>query len=180
MKRILEALKKKNRTILEMDLGILAIGLLLQISCLAFAERKLAWAVSLLIGTALALAAVRHIYRFLDTALDLDAGNAGKMIYKGYLIRYFLLVAVLLLVTATKYLNPLLVLLSYFSLKFAAYLQPLTHRLCNKLFHESDPVPQPMEDDAWEEANRQDPVEGTQSPHRGRTSAEVVETVRDR
>jgi len=30
------------------------------------------------------------------------------------------------------------------SVKVAAYLQPFTHKLCNKVFHEVDPIPEPM------------------------------------
>ncbi|MBP5282899.1 MAG: hypothetical protein J6Z22_10425, partial [Lachnospiraceae bacterium] len=36
--------------------------------------------------------------------------------------------------------NPLFIFLGYMTLKFTAYLQPMTHKLCNKVFHETDPV----------------------------------------
>jgi hypothetical protein len=38
-------------------------------------------------------------------------------------------------------------------MKVAAYVQPFTHKLCNKMFHETDPIPQamPEEDDEDEE-----------------------------
>ena len=49
--------------------------------------------------------------------------------------------------------NPITVLAGVFALKLAAYMQPFTHKLCNKLFHETDPIPQamPEEDDEDEE-----------------------------
>lgn len=145
--KTIEILRKKNRTVLELNLGILALGLLLQVLFLMFADRKLFCCLSLFLGMALALAAVRHMYRTLDAALDLSGEDAQKMIYRGYLTRYLLLAAVLLLVAVTGILNPLLVFLAYMSLKGAAYLQPLTHKLCNTFFHESDPVPEPLAED---------------------------------
>lgn len=146
MKRILEALKKKNRTILEMDIGILGLGLILQLISLAFPGGRLAHGFSLLAGTVLALSAVQHMYRTLDRALEMDEGSAQKAVYRGYLIRYVTLAAVALFMAATKILNPLLFFLAYMSLKGTVYLQPFTHRMCNKLFHETDPDPEPMEE----------------------------------
>ena len=146
MKRILEALKKKNRTVLEMDMGILGLGLILQMVSLAFPGGRMVRALSLLAGTVLALSAVQHMYRTLDRALELDEGSAQKAVYRGYLIRNVTLAAVALFMAATKILNPLLFFLSYMSLKGTVYLQPFTHRICNKLFRETDPDPEPVEE----------------------------------
>jgi len=44
----------------------------------------------------------------------------------------------------TGALDVLIVFLGYMSLKVTAYLQPITHKLYNLLFHETDPVPEPM------------------------------------
>ena len=56
----------------------------------------------------------------------------------------------------TNVMNPLVVFLGYMSLKGTAYLQPFTHKLCNKIFHETDPVPEalPEEDGAESEERR--------------------------
>ena len=38
------------------------------------------------------------------------------------------------------------------SLKVTAYIQPFTHKLCNMLFHETDPVPEALpEEDVSQE-----------------------------
>mgnify|MGYP003414718552 CR=1 FL=1 len=42
------------------------------------------------------------------------------------------------------------------SVKVAAYLQPFTHKLCNKLFHETDPIPQPMPDEEETQMEKED------------------------
>ena len=145
-KGLLEGLKEINRTVLEMELGILAFGILFQIGSLPFPGERLARAVSLLIGSAMAAAAVVHMYRILDRALDLGEGGAQKAIYAGYVTRYLLIMVIIVLAALTEWLYPLLIFLGYLSLKFTAYLQPLTHKICNKIFHETDPDPLPEEE----------------------------------
>lgn len=145
--RILEILKQKNRTLLEMNLGILAVGVLMQVIAAFVPGEHLFRALSLLLGSGLSMLAVQHMYRTLDKALDFDEGTAQKLVYKGYLIRYLVLVAVILLLIGTKVLNPLLTFLAYMSLKVTVYLQPFTHILCNKIFHETDPIPEVLPDE---------------------------------
>ncbi|MBR3468806.1 MAG: ATP synthase subunit I [Lachnospiraceae bacterium] len=143
---LLEKLRKKNRTVLEMELGIIALGILFQLGSVFFPGSRLERAVSLFLGSVLAGVAVLHMYRTLDRALDLDAGDAQKAIYKGYVLRYVFFALVLVLSALTGWLNPLLIFLGYMTLKFTAYLQPLTHKLCNRIFHETDPDPLPEEE----------------------------------
>ena len=88
--------------------------------------------------------------RTLDRAL-LCGGNASGMVTRGYLFRYFLLAAVLVIIALTDVMNPLVFFLGYMSLKVTAYLQPITHKLCNKLFREEDPVPLSEEELAAQE-----------------------------
>ena len=57
------------------------------------------------------------------------------------------LAAVLVFVTLTDAMNPLVFFLGYMGLKVTAYLQPITHKLCNLFFHETDPVPEPIEEE---------------------------------
>jgi hypothetical protein len=44
---------------------------------------------------------------------------------------------------ATGVLNPLVVFMSYMTLKVTALIQPITHKCYNRLFSEEDPVPKP-------------------------------------
>ena len=66
------------------------------------------------------------------------------------MIRYAVVVIVFLIVLMTKVLNPLITFLGIMSLKVAAYLQPFTHKLCNKVFHEVDPIPEPLPEEEIE------------------------------
>ena len=52
---------------------------------------------------------------------------------------------ILILAAVTKRLNPLVLCLGYlFFMKVAAYMQPYTHKFYNFIFHEEDPVPEPL------------------------------------
>ncbi len=141
--KIIERLKKINRTLLEMHMGILFFGVCCQAAGAFAAERQGYYAASLWFGIAFALAASVHMYRTLDRAVA-SGPDASKLVTRGYLFRYGMIAFVLVVASVTEVLNPLVVFLGYMSLKVTAYLQPFTHKLCNRLFHETDPIPEAL------------------------------------
>ena len=77
--------------------------------------------------------------------------TATKMIIRGYILRYVMLIFFLLVMMKTGVMNPLIFFFTYvICMKVTAFLQPLTHKLCNKLFHETDPIPQAMPEETAE------------------------------
>lgn len=63
--------------------------------------------------------------------------TAQKMIFRGYILRYVILIFLLLVFMKTEVMNPLIFFFSYvICMKVTAFLQPLTHKLCNKIFKE--------------------------------------------
>ncbi len=146
---MIEKVKQINRALVELWIGILFTGLVFQFVGMWFAEDKFLYTVALWIGIVLALITVVHMYRTLDRALDLGAG-AQKAVTVANMIRYAVVVIVFLIVLMTKVLNPLITFLGIMSLKVAAYLQPFTHKLCNKVFHEVDPIPEPLPEEEIE------------------------------
>ena len=137
--RIIEALRNRNRTLLEMHLGMLFSGIVCQmVGALAIGNRW-NYALSLWFGVAFAFAGSIHMCRTLDRAL-LSGSEASGIVTRGYLFRYVMVAAVLIVISVTGAMNPLVFFLGYMSLKVTAYLQPITHKLCNKLFCEEDPV----------------------------------------
>ena len=76
---------------------------------------------------------------------------ATKVIFRGYMIRYVLLVMIFGIIMVTNVINPLVVFLAYMGVKVTALLQPITHKLCNKIFHETDPIPEPLPEEVSEE-----------------------------
>lgn len=142
--KIIETLKRKNRPLLEMHTGILFLGIICRIVGAFIVQNQAFYAKSLWFGILLSMASAVHMYRSLDRALDYDEKNATKLIFRAYMIRYVLIVVIMLIIMVTEVLNPLVVFMAYMSLKVAAYIQPITHKLFNRLFHETDPIPQAM------------------------------------
>lgn len=140
---VLERLRKRNRTLLEMHIGMIFYGLVCQIVGALLVKDQLYYAVSLWFGILMAAVSAVHMHRSLDRALGSER-NATKLVMRDFLIRYACIVAILLIIIKTGIMNPLIVFLAYMSLKGTALIQPFTHKLCNKIFRETDPVPQAM------------------------------------
>ena len=85
---MINTLKKINRTVLEMDLGILFLGVSAQIIGAFIAKDGAMYAKSLWFGVLLALFSIYHMYRSLDRALDQPEKTATKMIIRAYVLRY--------------------------------------------------------------------------------------------
>ena len=137
---MIDKLKNVNRGLLELSLGILFLGLLCLVIGIFLTKDPLGYVTALLVGVVLALITAYHMYRTLDRALDLGA-EAAKVVTTANVIRYFCIVAVFGLVWMSGRLNPLITFMGLMTLKFGAYMQPLTHKVCNKIFHEVDPIP---------------------------------------
>lgn len=146
-----ELLKKTDRTLLEMHTGMLLFGIVCQIVGAFIVENQARYAGSLWFGILFAAVGSIHMARTLDRALT-DNGNAARIITRGYAFRYIMVVVILLIISVTEVLDTLVVFLGYMSLKVTAYIQPLTHRFYNMLFHETDPVPQALPDEEDEGA----------------------------
>ena len=103
------------------------------------------WWLAIVAAAALDLLSFAHMYHCLDRALDYDEGGASKILTRGYLVRYAAITIILIGAATTRILDPLILCLGYlFMMKAAAYLQPRIHRFYNRIFHEQDPVPEPL------------------------------------
>lgn len=97
-----------------------------------------------------AVASLMHMHRCLERALSRDGGDAQKMIFRGYVIRYAAAAILIIAAAMTDILHPVVLCLGYILLmKATAFSQPFTHKLFNKLFHETDPIPEPVSDEEW-------------------------------
>ena len=153
--KILEKLRHKNRTLLEMYLGMIFLGLVCQIVGAFLVQNQLRYAASLWFGILLAAVSALHMYRSLDRGLENDENTATKLIFRGYLIRYVSVALILLIIMTTDVLNALVVFMAYMSLKVTALIWPITHKLCNKLFHETDPVALPLPEEEQEQISKE-------------------------
>lgn len=139
----MENLRSKNRTLLEMHIGIIFLGLVCQIVGAFIVKDQGGYALSLWFGIATAMFSAYHLNRTLERALESGA-NAGGIALRGYLFRYIMLFIILLIAVMLESMNPLVVFMGYMSLKISALIEPFTHKLGNKIFREEDPIPQPL------------------------------------
>lgn len=147
--RGMEALKRINRTLLEMYMGMLFFGAVCQAAGALFAGNQGFYAKSLWFGIAMAMTASSHMYRTMERAMGSGEEAAGRIVTGGYYFRYAIAVIIFVIISVTKVMNPLVVFLGYMSLKVTAYLQPITHKVCNRLLHETDTAP---EEDSGEDS----------------------------
>jgi len=148
---MIEFLKKRDRALLEMHTGMIFLGIVCQVIGACIVQDQVRYAQSLWFGILFAVTASIHMGRTLDRALN-GGGNAEKIVVAGYVFRYLAALVLLGAIAATDVMNVLVVFMGYMSLKVTAYLQPITHKMYNKLFCETDPVPEALpEEDTGEE-----------------------------
>ena len=140
---MIERIRQINRALLELEIGILFFGIVSQVAGCFLSKNILEYSVGLWFGIALAFVAAIHMYRSLDRALSYG-GNANKVMVSSYLTRFFILFLCMGIIHYTKAWNPLVTFLGYMSMKVAAYVQPITHKVCNKIFNEVDPIPEAL------------------------------------
>lgn len=115
-------------TLYELFAGILLVFLLLLLGNL-IVEQKLPYTLGLLIGTGIAVFMSLHIYASLEKAMLYDKETATKKTKRAFFIRMLVMVASIMAAAMfPQYISILGVVLGILTLKFAAYLQPLTHK----------------------------------------------------
>lgn len=133
MKKIIS--DRINRTLFEMEVGILFFGAACQFFVF-FAEDKNAYSTGLWIGIVTAAVGVFHMWYALDKGLDLDEKSATGYLGRQNAIRYLLYMMVIILTVMTKAGNPLAVFLGMMGLKMAAYMQPFMKNISRWIYGE--------------------------------------------
>ena len=109
---------KMNRTLFELETGILIFGILCQLCLLPFAKRG-EYSAGLWIGILTAAFAAFHMWRGLDRGLDLGEKGAVSYLSRQNIIRYLIIV-----------------FLGIMGLKISAYMQPFTKKISKLLYGE--------------------------------------------
>lgn len=144
---------KMNRTLFELETGILVFGILCQLCLLPFAKRG-EYSAGLWIGILTAVFAAFHMWRSLDRGLDLGEKGAAGYLGRQHMIRYLVIVVILGLTAVSGKANPLTAFLGIMGLKVSAYLQPFTRRV-SKLIYGEEILPEIMiEEPADEQETR--------------------------
>ena len=123
---------KKNRTLLELLIGVVLVGILSQIVCLIFFKRHLYHAVGLWTGILISIGMAIHMQRSIEDGLDLLGDSGVKHMKKAYLTRTAVAIVVMAAVMYFDWGNPITILVGIIALKVAVYLQPFVHKVLEK------------------------------------------------
>ncbi|MBQ7360212.1 MAG: hypothetical protein IJW63_08970 [Lachnospiraceae bacterium] len=143
---MIEKIKKWNRTVLELESGIVLFGVVVQVIAMWFVPDMLKFTIGLWLGILVAMISGLHMWQSLQKAFDGFEGDASKKSARAAIVRYIAIVVIFALIIITEIGEPLAAFAGIMGLKIGAYLQPLTHKFYNKIFHESDPVPMSLEE----------------------------------
>lgn len=124
---------KKNSTLIELLMGILVVGILCQLVCLLFFHQYAYNAIGLWVGIAIAAGMAIHMQRSIEDGLDLMGESGVKYMQKSSAIRMLAVCAVMAVVLYFDWGNPLTLIVGVMALKLAAYMQPLMHRVLEKI-----------------------------------------------
>ncbi len=125
-------MQKEKRTLYELFAGIVVCLLLFLLGNL-FVSNHLAYTLGLVLGGVIAGTMSIHMYNALQRAMLYDAETAAKKIQKGTILRlFFMLAGLVAALVLPQWISIIGVALGVLSLKFSAYLQPLTHKFLEK------------------------------------------------
>ncbi|MBQ8597945.1 MAG: ATP synthase subunit I [Lachnospiraceae bacterium] len=128
-----EKITRINRTLFELETGILIFGVVCQLFVL-LVQDKTAYSLGIWTGILIAAVSAFHMWWTLDRTLDLDAKTAVKKMSTHNVLRYLFIVAAFALICVGGRVNPLSAFLGIMGLKASAYMQPLTKKISTLLY----------------------------------------------
>ncbi len=120
---------KREDTLLELLVGIILSGVVLQIVLAIILKDYLYNAIGLWSGVAVACFWAIHLKRSIEDSLDLGIEGAAKHARNAYMTRMLITAVALGIVIYFRIGSPITLVIGIFPLKIAAYLQPHMHKL---------------------------------------------------
>ena len=122
-------MQETKQTLYELLAGVIFCFILFLAGNI-FVSNRIAYTLGLLIGCIIAGVMSGHMYHALEQARLYDEETAAKKVQKGTVRRFLLMIAGLAAALVfPKWISIISVALGVLSLKFSAYLQPLTHKV---------------------------------------------------
>lgn len=148
-------IKSFNRTLLELESGIIFFGIVCQLIGMWFFEDKADYSSGIWLGICIALWSGAHMSHVLEKAFAGPVDEVTKRVARGSIIRYVSIVLAYSAVVLSGAGNPVMAFVGLMGLKVAAYIQPFTHKFTNWIFHETDPVPEPLPEETDEKKDEE-------------------------
>jgi len=128
-------MQETKQTLYELIAGVVLCFLLFLLGNI-FVSDWIAYTLGLSVGSLIAGIISGHMYRTLMRAMLYDEEAAAKRVQGGTFLRFLLMLAGLAsAIIFPEYISVVGVALGLFSLKFSAYLQPLTHKVLKKIIN---------------------------------------------
>ena len=122
-----------KQTFLELIIGILFCSGLFSIPGFFWEGNRSSYFLGLALGVAVAISMVVSMYRSIDRSRDMSEKDATSYTKNKVLFRVLIMVvAIFIVITNLETFHYLGALVGILSLKFSAYLQPLTHKFIFK------------------------------------------------
>ncbi len=123
----------EHYTLVELWIGILLWGVVIEAVLLLAFDNKLYRSIGLLIGLIGAGLMAAHMEYTIGKALGAGEAGAEKTMRLGYLLRYFTAALVMILAAVSGKADPITIFAGLMSLKLAAYIEPYTHKISEKV-----------------------------------------------
>lgn len=120
---------KKENTLLELLIGIILSGVIIQVAVAIILKDYLYNAIGLWSGVAIACFMAIHMKRSIEDVLDLGEEGGVKHMRSTYLVRMTIVAIAMGIVICFNLGNPITLLFGALTLKIAAYLQPYINKL---------------------------------------------------
>ncbi|MBE5961083.1 MAG: hypothetical protein E7256_06795 [Lachnospiraceae bacterium] len=122
-----------KQTFLELIIGIIFCSTLFSIPGFFWGGDRASYFLGLALGVAVAISMVVSMYRSIDRSLEMSEKDAVSYTKKKVLVRILIMVvAIFVVITNLETFHFLGALVGILSLKFSAYIQPLTHKFIFK------------------------------------------------
>lgn len=128
-------LLKVNRTLFELETGILLFALACQV-VIAFFPQRGEWSRGLWIGILTACLCAFHMWYSLDKGLSLTEKGAAGYLGRQSMLRMAVVALVLVICAVTSAGNLLTAFIGVMGLKVSAYLQPVTKKISRAVYGE--------------------------------------------
>lgn len=128
-------LRRINEALPGLVYGIILYGVVVEAVGVWFVENKLHYSIGLWYGIAIAVGMAINLATVIFDAVTLgDSEHANRRIIAKSLLRYVVVVVLFFLLGLFDIGNLLMAVLGVLGLKVSAYMQPLLHKISDKLF----------------------------------------------
>ena len=124
---------KKNQTLKELLIGITFFGIIAEVLLLIFTKQKMYNSIGLIVGILISAGCAVHMAYSIEIAVMLDEKSSIAYSRKYTVIRYLIMCVILVVIGVADIASPVTLIFGYMGLKAGAYLNPVVHKIYEKI-----------------------------------------------